>query len=133
MGWLGVASSFVILSFYSIVAGWSLHYTWLSLTGDLIGRETTAFEPLFDSVFGSVGLNLFWHVVFMGMTVAVVLGGIAKGVERWSRILMPALFVMMLILLIKAFTVPGFGQAVDFVFGFHMEKFTAAATLDALG
>ena len=133
MGWLGVASSFVILSFYSIVAGWSLHYTWLSVTGDLIGRETTAFEPLFGSVFGSVGLNLFWHVVFMGMTVAVVLGGIAKGVERWSRILMPALFVMMLILLIKAFTVPGFGQALDFVFGFHTEKFTAAATLDALG
>ena len=132
-GWLGVASAFVILSFYSIVAGWSLHYTWLSLTGNLVGRETAVFETLFNDVFESVGLNLFWHIVFMAMTVAVVLGGVAKGVERWSRILMAGLFVMMLILLVKAFTVPGFGQAVDFVFGFHTEKFTAAAALDALG
>ena len=133
MGWLGVAASFVILSFYSIVAGWSLHYAWLSLTGDLVGRETAEFEPLFGGVFESVSLNFFWHVAFMMMTVAVVLGGVAKGVERWSRILMPGLFVMLLILLAKALTVPGFGQAVDFIFGFHTEKFTAGGALDALG
>ena len=60
-GWLGVASAFVIGSFYSIVAGWSLHYTWLSLTGNLVGRETAAYEALFGGVFESVGLNQDFH------------------------------------------------------------------------
>jgi NSS family neurotransmitter:Na+ symporter len=133
IGWLGVGSSFVILSYYSVVAGWALHYTWLSATGKLAGLGPEGTEPLFDQLFGSVGLNLFWHAVFMGLTIAVVLGGVAKGLERWSRILMPALLVMLLILLGKAATLSGFGQGLDFVFGFHTEKFTAGGALDALG
>ena len=133
IGWMGVASSFVILSYYSVVAGWALHYTWLSATGKLAGLGPEGTEPLFDQLFGSISLNLFWHAVFMGLTIAVVLGGVAKGLERWSRILMPALLVMLLILLGKASTLSGFGQGLDFVFGFHTEKFTAGGALDALG
>jgi NSS family neurotransmitter:Na+ symporter len=64
---------------------------------------------------------------------AVVVGGVSKGVERWSRILMPALFVMLLILFVNALTLSGFGKAADFVFGFHTEKFTAGGALAALG
>lgn len=133
IGWLGVASAFVILSYYSIVAGWSLHYTYLSLTGYLVNLEPSQFEPLFESAFSSPTLNLGWHAVFMGLTMAVVLGGIAKGVERWSRILMPGLLLMMLILLINGFTLDGFGKAVDFIFGFRTDKLTAAGALEALG
>ena len=69
----------------------------------------------------------------MGLTIAVVLGGVARGVERWSRILMPTLFVMLLVLLIDSFTLSGFKQGFDFVFGLHTERFTAAGALEALG
>ncbi len=132
-GWLGVASSFVILSFYSIVAGWSLHYAWLAITGSISGADPQSLEATFDDLFSSPGLNLFWHIVFMAMTMAVVVGGVAKGLERWSRILMPALFVMLLALLIKSSTLEGFGKGVDFVFGFHADQLTARGVLEALG
>jgi NSS family neurotransmitter:Na+ symporter len=133
LGWLGVASSFVILSYYSVVAGWALHYTWLSLTGELGGLGVGGTESIFGGLSGSVGLNLFWHFVFVGLTVAVVLGGVSKGVERWSRILMPALFAMLGILLVKAYTLSGWSQGLNFVFGFHMERLTAGGVLEALG
>jgi NSS family neurotransmitter:Na+ symporter len=132
-GWLGVASSFVVLSFYSIVAGWSLHYTWLALTGDITGVDASSLESIFAEVFASPGVNLFWHTCFMAITVAIVLGGVAKGLERWARILMPALFIMLVALLFKSFTLEGFSEGMSFVFGFHSEKLTAEGVLAALG
>ncbi len=133
-GWLGVAAGFLILSFYSVVAGWSLHYVWLAITGGIDASNPQVTQELYNELFAdSPWLNVFWHMVFMCMVVGVVIGGISKGVERWSTILMPALFVMLIGLLIRAFTLDGWGQAVDFVFGFHVEKFTPAGALEALG
>ena len=133
MGWLGVVSAFILLSFYSVVAGWSLHYTWLSISGQLAGLGPENMAPVFGNLNRSVEANLFWHLIFMGLTIAVVFGGVSKGVERWSRILMPALLVMMLVLLGNSLTLDGFGKAVQFLFGFHQDKFTAAGALEALG
>ena len=132
-GWLGVAASFLILSFYSIVAGWSLHYAWLALTGDISGADAQSLEATFNGIYSSPGLNIFWHIVFMGVTMAVVVGGVAKGLERWARILMPALFLMLAALLIKSLTLEGFGQGIDFVFGLHADQLTADGVLSALG
>jgi NSS family neurotransmitter:Na+ symporter len=133
MGWLGVVSAFILLSFYSVVAGWSLHYTWLSISGQLAGLGPENMAPVFGNLNRSVEANLFWHLIFMGLTIAVVFGGVSKGVERWSRILMPALLIMMLVLLGNSLTLDGFGKAVQFLFGFHQDKFTAAGALEALG
>ena len=132
-GWLGVVGAFVILSYYSIVAGWALHYSYLSITGQIVGLGPEGVGPAFDALFASNELNLFWHVIFMTVTVGVVVGGVSKGLERWSRILMPALFVLMIILLVNSFTLDGFGRALDFVFGFHTEQLTASGVLEALG
>ena len=132
-GWLGVLGSFVILSYYSVVAGWAMHYTYLSLTGQIVGLGPEGVGPIFGALYTSSELNLFWHVLFMAITIGVVWGGISKGIERWARILMPALFAMMLVLLVKAFTMEGFNQALRFVFGFHTENLTAAGVLEALG
>ena len=132
-GWLGIASSFVILSYYSIVAGWALDYTYLLLTGQIVGLEPEGVQSVFGRLYASPARNLFWHAIFMGLTIAVVMGGVAKGVERWSRILMPTLFVMLLVLLVDSFTLGGFKQGFDFVFGLHTERFTAAGALEALG
>ena len=132
-GALGVAGSFLLLSYYSVVAGWALHYSWLSLTGELVARGPDGMQPLFQHVYESAPLNLIGHLTFMAMTTLVVLGGVAKGLERWSRILMPALFVMMLILLAKAFTLEGFGRGFAFVFGLHTEQLSGQGVLEALG
>ena len=133
IGWLGVAASFLILSFYSIVAGWSLHYTWLSITGTLSDIGAGNAGQIYDQLVASTPLNLWWHLLFMALTVGVVAGGVAKGVERWSRILMPALFAILFILLIRAMTLSGFGEGVRFVFGFHADEFSSDSAIRALG
>jgi NSS family neurotransmitter:Na+ symporter len=132
-GWLGVVAAFVILSYYGVVAGWALHYTWLSASGALSGMPTEAVGEVFGQVYGSAGLNLFWQVVFMALTMVVVGSGVQRGIERWSRVLMPALFVALLAMLVYCVRLPGFGRALDFVFGAHAERLTAHSVLEALG
>jgi NSS family neurotransmitter:Na+ symporter len=133
VGWMGVIASVVILSYYSVVAGWSLHYTWLSASGALANMPPDEITGLFARLYASPGLNLLWHFVFMAITVAVVWGGVHRGIERWARILMPTMFVALLVMLAFVIPLPGFDPALDFVFGAHAEKLTAASVLEALG
>lgn len=133
VGVMGVLAGFIILSYYSVVAGWALHYVYLSATSTFSSMSPDEVRGTFGSVYANGQLNIFWHILFMLVTIAIVLGGIRGGVERWARILMPVLFVMMLVLLVRASTTEGFGQALEFVFGFHSENLTAAGVLEALG
>ena len=133
VGWVGVACAFVILSFYSVVAGWTLHYLVLSLQSGFAGGDAEAVKATFGALYRSGPQNLLWHAVVMVVTVAIVIGGVQRGVERAARVLMPALFVMMLALLGYATTLGGFGRAFDFVFGFHAADLDAAGVLEALG
>jgi NSS family neurotransmitter:Na+ symporter len=136
VGWLGVIAGFVILSYYSVVAGWAMHYVYLSISGafasvpaDEVGRV----GETFDALYGDWKLSLLWHCVFMVLTVAIVLGGIQKGVERAARILMPTLLAMLGVIVLYGITLPGFDDAFDFVFGLHTEQLRAAGVLEALG
>ncbi len=140
VGWLGVATAFVILSYYSVVAGWAMHYAWLAISGTFAHIAPDRIASIFATgdlsapgLYENAGLNLFWHVLFMGLTVAIVIGGIRGGVERWARILMPILFLFLLVLLGRAMTTDGFASALDFVFGPHSDKLTPAGVLEALG
>jgi NSS family neurotransmitter:Na+ symporter len=133
VGWLGVATGVVILSYYSVVAGWSLHYVYLALSGGLNVGDAAAFGALFGETYSDPTVNLTYHTLFMLITAVIVVGGIQRGVERAARILMPLLLIMMTALLAYATTLEGFGDALDFVFGFHVESITGEAVLEALG
>ncbi len=133
VGWLGVAAAFVILSYYSVVAGWTLHYSWLALSQGFAGMQPAEVEALFGQVYRDPGINLFWHGAFMLLTIAIVAAGVHAGVERWSRILMPLLFLMILALVLRAVGTDGFAPALDFVFGLHAQALTPAGVLEALG
>lgn len=133
IGWLGVAAAFVILSYYSVVAGWTLHYSWLALSQGFAGLDAPAVKALFGQLYADPGTTLFWHGLFMILTVAIVVAGVHRGVERWSRILMPLLFFMVLALVLRAAGSDGFSQALDFVFGAHGDKLTPAGVLEAVG
>ena len=137
VGGLGVLTGFVILSYYSVVAGWAMHYVWLAINGTFSGAETpeqvAAVGEHFSALYTDPGLNIFWHTVFMTMTIAIVIVGIQKGVELAARILMPALFIMLIALVGYAMTMEGFGRAADFVFGLHTDQLTGAGVLEALG
>ena len=133
IGWLGVLAAFVILSYYSIVAGWAMHYTWLSVSSGFAEMETDAIGALFGSVYENPWINIGWHAAFMAITIAIVAKGVHGGIELASRVLMPVLFIILLVLLIYAATSDGFAQAFKFIFMPDTSKLTGASVLEALG
>ncbi len=132
-GWLGVLTAFVILSYYSVVAGWSLHYIWLSVSEGFNGQTPDQIGDTFGAVAGSTSISVGWHLAFMAITIAIVAAGIRNGIEVAAKVLMPTLFVLMLVMLVYAATRSGFGEAVAFVFQPSSKKFTGAGALEALG
>lgn len=132
-GILAVVAAFLLLSYYSTVAGWALHYTYLSLTNAIAGIDAGQAEGLFGQLTGSPLIGVGWQFAFLVFTMCVVAAGVSHGIERWARIMMPGLFVMILILLGKAMTMSGWGEAMDFLFGMNWDKLTAAGVLEALG
>ena len=131
-GALGVFIPTIILSYYSVVAGWCLDYVALSVSGGL-QREASEIPGLFGQLYASPGRNLFWHLLFMGLTFAIVVGGVRGGVERAAKFLMPALFLMLVALFVQAMTLSGFGEGLAFVFSPVQENFSASGVLEALG
>jgi NSS family neurotransmitter:Na+ symporter len=100
VGFLGVASGFVILSYYSVVAGWTLDYLVKSVSGQYAGADWEQISALFGGLVGDPVRQLGWHTVFMGATVAIVIFGIKEGLERWIGVLMPMLFLLLVALVI---------------------------------
>jgi NSS family neurotransmitter:Na+ symporter len=132
-GWLGAFAAASLLSYYSVIAGWAMHYTFLSIVGALTAGSLEQVQSQFDGVVANAWLNLFWHFAFMLLTVGVVFGGVSKGLDRWSRILMPALFLMRLGLMVRAAFLPGFGEGMEFAFGIRLDEFRPESALIALG
>lgn len=133
LGWLGIAAASMALSCYAVVAGWAFHYLLLSTRGTLAGLTVERAQGTFGALYVDGGLNLVWGLLFMAVTVGVVLGGVRRGIERWSRVLMPALGVILLVLLGRAATLDGFGQGFEFVFALRADQLTPAGVLEALG
>lgn len=132
-GVLAVVGAFALLSYYSTVAGWSLHYTYLSVTNQLAGLDAGRMPELFDQLLQSEAVGLTWQMVFLLLTTLVVAGGVSSGLERCARVLMPALAILLLLLLGKAATLPGWSEGLDFLFGLRFDGLTAAGVLEALG
>lgn len=133
VGWMGVLTGFVLLSYYSVVAGWAFNYIELALTNSFSGQSAEQIGAMFGELFGDFGRNVLWHGLFMGITIAVVVGGVQRGIELASRILMPALFVLMAYLMVYASMGDGFGEAARFLFAPKPEKLSAGGVLEALG
>ncbi len=132
-GWLGVIAASSLLSYYSVIAGWAMYYSWLSVTGELTAAGAGAANEIFNHTQHSDSISLFWHFAFMALTVGVVVGGVSKGLDRWSRILMPALLVMLGFLVIRAAFLPGFADGINFAFAVRPSEFRPESMLVALG
>ncbi len=132
VGWMGVVTGFVLLSFYSIIAGWVLHYVVYAIRG-LFTADAVAAQSLFKELAGSWQHSMLSHAIFMVVTVGIVVLGVSGGIEKATKVLMPTLFVLLGTLLVYAMTTPGFGDAASFVFAPNPDKLSGAGVLEALG
>lgn len=133
VGWLGVAAGFSLLSYYSVVGGWVLHYVVLSGMGSFAGESPDAIGGLFDALTQSNAQQVFWHAGFMGLTIWFVSGGVRGGIEAANRVMMPALFLLMIFLLVYALTTGGAARGLDFLMTPDWSKIGPHAVLTALG
>ncbi|GGO78495.1 transporter [Marinobacterium nitratireducens] len=133
LGWMGALAGFMIFTFYSVIAGWVLHYIAGMANGDYtdIGRDQAGSH--FEALLAAPQTMLIYHSIFVVLVMLVVVGGVNKGLERATRIMMPALFVLLLLLLGYSFTTGSFGEGLSFLFSFSLEALTWDSVLVALG
>ncbi len=132
-GWMGVAAAFSILSFYSVVAGWTLDYIVKAAMNAFAGKRPEEIGELFGGLIGSPIMPLVWHGVFIMLCALIIMGGVKKGIEKYSKILMPLLFGIIIILDIRALTLPGASKGLAFLFTPDFSKLSAESILVALG
>ncbi len=134
LGGLGVLTGFGILAFYSVVAGWTLSYLWGAITGQVGGVTTAAeSEAAFVALIGGSVMPLILTAIFMALTIFVVRGGVSEGIERATKILMPTLLVMLIIMAIRSMTLEGASAGVSYLFSPDFSKLNVGVILAALG
>ena len=133
VGGLGVVAGILILSYYSVIAGWTLAYIVKSVSGVFAGASAEAVGAEFSRFVGDWRLVGLTHTIFMGLAVFVVARGVERGLEQAVRFMVPALLVLMLVLLGYAITSGYFGQGVAFMFTPDFSALTRDSILAALG
>lgn len=131
-GYIGILASLLILSFYSVVAGWTVEYCITSLSGNIDFTDTATGHSKFTEL--TTGWRpVVWTVVFLFCNFFILIGGVTKGIERASNILMPILFLLLVAFCINSFTMPGFKEGVSFLFHPDFSMITPPVMLGALG
>jgi len=133
VGFMGILAGFFILSFYSVIAGWTLDYIVKAITGVFVGKSPDEIGGIFGGFISGTWMPLFWHLIFMMMTAGIILMGVQKGIEKASKIMMPLLLAILLILVIRGITLPGAGAGLNFLFNPDWSKIGGEAILVALG
>ncbi|MBN1899249.1 MAG: sodium-dependent transporter [Spirochaetes bacterium] len=133
-GYMGVLAGFLILSFYSVVGGWTLGYIFKSVaTGFSFASTIKDSSSEFSNFTASPYYSILCHAVFMFLAIAIVYKGIRKGIERWSKILMPTIFVIILVLVFKGLSLKGSMEGVRYYLSPDFSKLSSRSVLIALG
>jgi NSS family neurotransmitter:Na+ symporter len=133
LGWLGVVAGFIVLSFYSVVAGWSVAYIFHVAGGAFAEASIEVSGAQFAALTNSAPRMLGWHSLFMGMTVFIVARGVQGGLETAVKWLMPALFVLLVVVVGYAISIGDIASALNYLFSPDFSQVTAKSVLAALG
>ena len=135
VGFLGVASAFVILAFYGVVGGWIMKYIFIALSGgfDSLNNNPDAAKDLFVTFTESTWTPIFFQIAFMSICMFVIINGVKDGIENWSKVMMPIIVGLLFVLAIRGLTLPGGDEGLKFLFLPRFEELTASAIVSALG
>jgi len=134
VGYLGVITGVMILSYYSVIAGWTVGYFYKAVTGKLSQMTTSEVATShFTSFIGDTAMQLVLVALFILLTVYVVSKGVSGGIEKFSKILMPGLFLILLLLLVRSLTLPGAGKGLVFYLSPDFSKLNFQVVISAMG
>jgi NSS family neurotransmitter:Na+ symporter len=133
VGMLGVAAAVMILSFYGVVAGWSIDYVVKAVSDSFVAKSPGEMESMFFSFIESPVSPILYQLLFMVMTMAIVIIGVKDGIEKYAKFLMPLLVVIIIVLCVRAVTLEGASEGLRFLFNPDFSKLTADGILSALG
>ncbi|MBQ9864339.1 MAG: sodium-dependent transporter [Bacteroidales bacterium] len=135
VGLLGIVTSFFILSQYLVISGWTTGYVWNSISGELalLGNDAGAISAFFTQFATSQWEPVVFLSVFAAIVLLIILGGVQKGIENVSKVLMPVLVLLVLVLCVRSLTLPGAGKGVEYLFSPDFSKLTGEGVLAALG
>lgn len=133
IGAMGVSAAYLIMFFYSCVAGWVYYYLFRSLRGDFTAVTPDLLKSEFGAIVTGVWTPIFWQWVVLLVVTGILIMGVKKGIERITKTLMPVLFLLILACDIRALTLPGAGEGVNFLLHVDFSQLTPTAILTAMG
>lgn len=133
LGTFAVLTSFLILSYYSVVGGWCVAYLVDAIRGSVASPDAEGLKAHFADLVSNGYLNVGWHFAFLAITCGTVVLGVEQGIERLSKYLMPTLFILMLALIGRSLTLDGAWAGVEYLFNFKLENVTSSSILNAMG
>ncbi|MCQ2118744.1 MAG: sodium-dependent transporter [Bacteroidales bacterium] len=133
VGLLTVVTPLIIVSYYSVVGGWSIDYLLKSVTLQFRPENAGQVSGMFQQLMSSTWRPLFCHLVFIGLCAVIVYFGVKKGIERFSKATMPVLFVLIVVIAVYSMTLPGAGAGIEYLLKPDFSKLTAQAWAAALG
>ncbi|GIN39200.1 putative sodium-dependent transporter YocR [Heyndrickxia oleronia] len=133
IGILGMIACFILLSFYSVIGGWIIIYLYKAITGQLNGLSSDQYTQVFGDTISDPIISLIVQLLFILMTIVVVARGVQKGIEQASKIMMPALFILFILLVIRSITLDGAMAGISFLLQPDFSKLTSKTILEAMG
>lgn len=133
LGGVGTLAAFMILSFYSVIGGWSLNYVAKMVTNKFAGADGDKTGEIFTAMLASPSELTIWHTIFMGITAFIVAGGITGGIEKASKFMMPLLAVIMIIIVGYNMINMDFMAGFNYLFNFDINKVNGKVMISALG
>jgi NSS family neurotransmitter:Na+ symporter len=133
IGIISVVASICIMSFYSVVGGWTLEYIFKSFSPSFLTSDNSSLSSQFSGFSQSSFMPVVMHLLFLAISAMIVVAGVKNGIEKYSKVLMPILFVLVLLLAIRSLTLDGAGEGVKFLFHPDFSKITGETMLAALG
>lgn len=133
VGRMGVLAGFLILGYYSVVAGWTLEFIGEAATNSFAGKSATDFIASFNNFVSNPWRPLVWLVLFLLATHYIIVKGVEKGIEKSAKIMMPMLFILLLILAVCSISLPGAGAGIEFLLKPDFSKVDSGVFLGAMG
>lgn len=133
VGYMGVLCGFLIFAFYSTVSGWTLEYIVKSVSNSFQGKDLATIEQEFTAFHDMGWRNVMWQGIFIFLTGFVVFKGVQNGIEKYAKILMPLLLVILIVLGVRSMTLPGAKEGLAFLFKPDFSKITGKVLTSALG